>query len=51
MQTTQTSTIGDVLSGNQSIKVDIGFDAKAAVIAGVVLFVVVLVCGIIIKKA
>lgn len=48
--TQQPSTIADVLSGNQSIKVDIGIDSKSAILGGVVLFVVVLVVGVLIKK-
>jgi len=47
---TTTTTIGDVLSGNASIKVAIGFDTKQAIIVGVVLFAVVVLAGIIIKK-
>jgi hypothetical protein len=45
-----TGTIGDVLSGNKAIKVDIGVDAQSALFAGVVLFLIVLTVGIIIKK-
>lgn len=45
-----TGSIADVLSGNQSIKVDIGIDAKSAIIGGIVLFVSVLLIVIISKK-
>lgn len=45
-----TSTLGDVLSGNKPIKVEIGLDTKNIAIIGVVLFVLVLVVGIAIKK-
>lgn len=48
--TQQPSTIADVLSGNKSIQVDIGIDTKSAILGGVVLFVVVLVVGVLIKK-
>lgn len=45
-----TGTIGDVLSGNKAIKVDIGVNLQSALSVGLVLFLVVLTVGIIIKK-
>lgn len=45
-----TSTISDVLSGNKALTVNVGVDSKSAIILGIVLFTVVVVAGILIKK-
>ena len=45
-----TSTITDVLSGNKAIRVEVGIDIKNGVIVGLVLFTLIVIAGIIIKK-
>jgi hypothetical protein len=43
--------LGDVLSGDKAIQVNVGVDMKSAVILGIALLVTIVLAGIIIKKA